>query len=133
MIQSYSTGLLVVKKKKGFVCVDIGETTKVVVFVENKMIYISNISVAGSNVTSDVSQGLNISFDSAELAKIMHGTVSAPFNEKVEIEDDSNKKKIISKKLFFWIIKPRYEEILEIIRDNIFDNINARIAIKSII
>ena len=63
----------------------------------------------------------------------MHGTVSAPFNEKVEIEDDSNKKKIISKNLLFGIIKPRYEEILEIIRDNIFDNINARIAIKSVV
>ena len=53
------------KKRRGSVCIDIGcETTKVVVFVESKMIYISNISVAGSNVTSDVSQGLNISFDS---------------------------------------------------------------------
>ncbi len=122
------------EKEEGSVCIDIGcETTKVVVFVESKMIYISNISVAGSNVTSDVSQGLNISFDSAELAKIMHGTVSAPFNEKVEIEDDSNKKKIISKNLLFGIIKPRYEEILEIIRDNIFDNINARIAINSVV
>ena len=33
----------------------------------------------------------------------------------------------------YGIIKPRYEEILEIIRDNIFDDIYARISIRSIV
>ena len=56
-----------------------------------------------------------------------------PFNEKVEIEIDSKRRKLISKNLLYGIIKPRYEEILEIIRDRIFDDINARLNIKSVV
>jgi cell division protein FtsA len=63
----------------------------------------------------------------------MYGSVVAPFNEKVEIEIDSKRRKLISKNLLYGIIKPRYEEILEIIRDRIFDDINARLNIKSVV
>ena len=43
------------------------------------------------------------------------------------------KKKIVNKNLIYGVIKPRYDEILEIVRDKVFDNINTRIAIKSIV
>ena len=36
-------------------------------------------------------------------------------------------------KLTLWNYKPRYEEIFEIIRDHIFDDIYARVSIKSIV
>ena len=74
-----------------------------------------------------------ISIEAAEHAKIMYGSVVAPFNEKVEIEIDSKRRKLISKNLLYGIIKPRYEEILEIIRDKIFNDINARLDIKSVV
>ena len=35
--------------------------------------------------------------------------------------------------ILYGIIKPRYEEILEIIRDNIFDEIHTRVGIKSVV
>ena len=35
--------------------------------------------------------------------------------------------------LLYGIIKPRYEEILEIIRDNVFDDIHTRVGIKSVV
>ena len=35
--------------------------------------------------------------------------------------------------MLYGIIKPRYEEIFEIIRDHIFDDIYARVSIKSIV
>ena len=35
-------------------------------------------------------------------------------------------KKIIGKNLLYGIIRPRYDEIFEIIRDKIFDNINTK-------
>ena len=115
-------------------CIDIGaETTKIVVYSDNKIIFCKNLGLAGDNVTSDVSHGLQISIEAAEHAKIMYGSVVAPFNEKVEIEIDSKRRKLISKNLLYGIIKPRYEEILEIIRDRIFDDINARLNIKSVV
>ena len=46
---------------------------------------------------------------------------------------DSRKKKLVSRNILFGIIKPRYDEILEIIRDNVFDNIHTRVAIKSVV
>ena len=122
------------EKKEGVLCIDIGaETTKIVVYSDNKIIFCKNLGLAGDNVTSDVSHGLQISIEAAEHAKIMYGSVVAPFNEKVEIEIDSKRRKLISKNLLYGIIKPRYEEILEIIRDRIFDDINARLNIKSVV
>ena len=63
----------------------------------------------------------------------MHGTITPTFNERVEIDINTNKRKVINKNLLYGIIKPRYEEILEIIRDNLFDDIYARVGIKSIV
>ncbi len=121
-------------KIDGVVCIDIGgNTTKIVVYLENNIIFVENLSLAGNNVTTDLSHGLQISEETAELTKIMYGSVVSPFNENIEINLDSRKKKIVNKNLIYGVIKPRYDEILEIVRDKVFDNINTRIAIKSIV
>ena len=122
------------EKNQGSVCIDIGSSSsKVVVYLKNKIVYVANIPIGGNDVTLDISKGLEISPESAELAKIIYGTLNLPFNEKIEIDLDSNEKKLISENLLYGIIKPRYEEILEIIRDNLFDNLYARIGINSIV
>ena len=95
--------------------------------------FVENLSLAGNNVTADLSHGLQISEETAELTKIMYGSIVSPFNENIEINLDSRKKKIVNKNLIYGVIKPRYDEILEIVRDKVFDNINTRIAIKSIV
>ncbi len=122
------------EKIDGVVCIDIGgDTTKIVVYLENNIIFVENLALAGNNVTTDLSHGLQIPEETAELTKIMYGTVVSPFNENIEINLDSRKKKIVNKNLIYGVIKPRYDEILEIVRDKVFDNINTRIAIKSIV
>ncbi|MEE2695184.1 MAG: cell division protein FtsA [Pseudomonadota bacterium] len=122
------------EKKDGVACIDIcSASSKVTVYLNNKIVYSDNIPLGGGNVTNDIAKGLNISSESAEHAKIINGTLNLPFNEKIEINTDNNKKEMISKNLLYGILKPRYEEILEIIRDNIFDNIYARVSIKSIV
>ena len=52
---------------------------------------------------------------------------------KWEIDTNQNVNKIISKNILYGIIRPRYEEILEIIRDYIFDDLFARVSIKTIV
>jgi len=122
------------EKKTGAVCVDIGAgSSKIVVFLKSKIVYVNSIPIGGNDVTSDISTGLDITEESAEIAKVIYGTLQPSFNEEVEINLDSNRKKIINKNLLFGIIKPRYEEILEIIRDDLFDNLHARIGINSVI
>ena len=122
------------EKEKGIINIDIGaKTSKIVVYIDKKIVYVKNLQIAGDDVTSDISQGLQISRDSAEHAKIVYGTLNLPFNEKIAIDLDSNKKKIINKNILYGIIKPRYDEILEIVRDNVFDDIHSRVGIKSVV
>ncbi|MBF91572.1 MAG: cell division protein FtsA [Rickettsiales bacterium] len=122
------------EKKSGTVCIDIGYySSKVVVFLKNKIIYTDNIPLGGIDITKDLSKGLEVSEEEAELAKIIHGNLQSSYNETIEIGTDSKNKKKISKNLLLGIIKPRYEEILEIIRDNLFDNLHARVGINNIV
>ena len=122
------------EKNEGVLNIDIGaKTTKVVAYINKKIIFVKNLQVAGEDVTSDISLGLQIASDSSERTKIIHGTLNSPFNEKIEIDIDSKNKKKINMNLLYGIIKPRYEEILEIIRDNVFDDIHTRVGIKSVV
>ena len=122
------------EKKDGVLNIDIGaRTSKIVAYINKKIVFVKNLQIAGDDVTSDLSQGLQITHDSSERVKIIHGTFNPPFNEKIEIDLDSKKKKIISMNLLYGIIRPRYDEILEIIRDNVFDEINTRVGIKSVV
>ena len=122
------------EKKDGVLNIDIGaRTSKVVAYINKKIVFVKNLQIAGDDVTSDLSQGLQVTHDSSERVKIIHGTLNPPFNEKIEIDLDSKKKKIISMNLLYGIIRPRYDEILEIIRDNVFDEINTRVGIKSVV
>ena len=122
------------EKEKGIINIDIGaKTTKIVAYIDKKIAYVRNLQIAGDDVTSDISQGLQISKDAAEHAKIVFGTINLPFNEKITIDLDSNKEKVINKNILYGIIKPRYDEILEIVRDNVFDDIHARVGIKSVV
>ena len=122
------------EKKDGVLNIDIGaRTSKIVAYINKKIVFVKNLQIAGDDVTSDLSQGLQVTHDSSERVKIIHGTLNPPFNEKIEIDLDSKKKKIISMNLLYGIIRPRYDEILEIIRDNVFDEINTRVGIKSVV
>ena len=122
------------EKKDGVLNIDIGaRTSKIVAYINKKIVFVKNLQIAGDDVTSDLSQGLQITHDSSERVKIIHGTLNPPFNEKIEIVLDSKKKKIISMIILYGRIRPRYDEILEIIRDNVFDEINTRVGIKSVV
>ena len=120
--------------KEGTVCIDIGYfSSKIIVFLENKIIFADNLPIAGKDVTKDISKGLDISEENAETLKIIHGSLNSSYNENIDLNFDSNNKKKINKNLLHGIIKPRYEEILEIIRDNLFDDLSARIGINNIL
>ncbi len=122
------------EKKEGVACIDIGSTTsKLVIFINDKIVYSNVIPLGGDHVTNDISKGIDISKESAEHAKIVNGTLSLSFDEKIQLNSNELKNKTINKNILYGIIKPRYEEILEIIRDYIFDDIYARVSIKSIV
>ena len=133
-IASSQANLTNSEKTTGVACIDIGaKTSKVTVFINDKIVYTKIIPIGGEHVTNDIAKGLEISKESAEHSKIIYGTLNLPFNEKIEINSENLNNKYISRNLLYGIIKPRYEEIFEIIRDHIFDDIYARVSIKSIV
>ncbi len=133
-LASSISNLTIREKREGVACIDIGSaTSKIIVFLDNKVVYSNVIPLGGEHVTNDISKGLNISLESAEHAKIVYGTLNLPFDEQIQLNSNEMKKRTVNKNILYGIIKPRYEEILEIIRDNIFDDIYARISIKSVI
>ena len=82
------------EKNDGVLNIDIGaKTTKIVAYINKKIVFVKNLYIAGEDVTADISHGLQITLDSSERTKIIHGTLNPPFNEKIEIDLDSKKKK----------------------------------------
>ena len=100
---------------------------------EKKVIFSKILPLGGNNVTNDLHKGLEVPKETAETIKILHGTLSPNFNDNIEIRINSVQQKKINKNILFGIIKPRYEEILEIIRDYVFDNIYTRVSVKGIV
>ena len=107
----------------GATIIDIGETiTSIGVFVNNKIIFSDSIPIGGVHLTSDIVRGLGTKAEEAEKIKILHG--SAQTNELDEFtniqipvisEDGEIIDQQIPKAMLTAIIKPRIEEIFEII------------------
>ena len=49
-------------------CIDIGaKTSKITVFVDEKIVYTKVVAIGGEHVTNDIAKGLEISSESADL------------------------------------------------------------------
>lgn len=123
------------EKKIGAIQIDIGAgTTSISVFKNGYCIYVSSINVGGNHITMDIARGLSISLEYAERIKTIYGTVVATDKDKfekidipiTELQSDIEDEAILgvgdsylSKALLTSIIKPRMEEILEMVKQDI--------------
>ena len=111
------------ERYQGATIIDLGETTTSIgVFVNNKIIFSDVIPIGGVHITSDIVRGLGTKAEEAEKFKILHG--SAQINEldeftNIQIPVISEEGEIVDqqipKAMLTAIIKPRIEEIFEII------------------
>ncbi len=122
------------EKELGSTCIDIGAgSVKIATFYKNCLEYINHVPLGGNDVTNDIAKGLEISEELAEYIKILHGTLEFSSNEKIKINLANGEEKLITQNLLHGIIKPRYEEIFEIIRDKLQDNLVTRIGVNQIV
>ena len=81
VVSSYASGvasLVEDEQELGAACVDIGAgATGVSIFLRRQMIYSDAVRMGGQHVTSDISQGLQVSMQDAERLKTMHGGLVA--------------------------------------------------------
>ncbi len=97
-------------------------------FAGGRLVHVDAIAVGGNHITMDVARGLTISIADAERLKTLHGAcIAGPSDERDTIAvhrvgDDMDHPSYIPKSELARIIRPRVEEILELVRDRLKSN-----------
>ncbi len=112
------------------VLIDIGAgTSDIAIFSEGRLVHTASIPVGGNHITSDISKVLATPVAHAERIKTLYGSATlspAHDNEIIDIpligEDDIANHTQIERSMLLGIIRPRLEEIFELIRAEIEDS-----------
>ena len=115
------------ERSNGALIIDLGANiTSVGLFLNNKIIFSDSIPIGGLHITSDIVRGLGTKSEDAEKIKILHGsTLSHATDEFINLDIPviSDQGDIITEKIpkamLTAIIKPRVEEIFELILERL--------------
>ncbi len=126
----YASGLSVLdedEKQLGVTLIDMGGgVTSVAVFSGGKNIYTDSVAIGGTHVTSDIARGLSTSLHHAERLKTLHGSAVATASDDhvmVDVpllgEEEADEFNTVPRSMLVGVIRPRVEEIFEIIRSKL--------------
>ncbi len=125
----YASGLATLvddEAEMGTAVIDFGGgTTSIAVFAENRLAHVDAIAVGGGHVTMDIARGLTLRLSDAERLKTYYGAcISSPSDERetiavTQVGDEGDHVTHLPKSHLVRIIKPRVEEILELVRDRL--------------
>ncbi len=126
----YMAGLSVIaddEAELGAALVDMGAgTTTIGVFSGGRFIQTDGFALGGLNVTMDLARGLNTRISDAERIKTLHGGVMIGGGDERDMiavrtvgDDEREPPQMVSRASLVRIIKPRVEEILEMVRDRL--------------
>jgi cell division protein FtsA len=104
-----------------------GGTTNLAVFAGGKCLFADSIPIGGSHVTSDLARGLSTSISHAERLKTLHGSavpIASDDQAMVDVpilgeEDSADSSNLMPRSMLVGIIRPRLEEVFEIIRSKV--------------
>jgi cell division protein FtsA len=137
----YASGLACLvedEKKLGAVVIDMGGgTTTLAVFVDGAVVHTDCIPLGGDQVTNDIARGLSAPLSFAERTKALYGSAIPSPSDDNEIltvplvgEEELAEANRIPRSMLVGIIRPRVEEIFEIVRTRLettgFDRIAGR-------
>jgi len=108
------------EKEIGVALVDIGGgTTDIAIFFEGSIKYTSVITLAGNQITNDITIGLRTPFHEAEKIKKRYGCAMSSMtraDETIEVPRTGGRKQsIVSRQVLTGIIEPRVDEILRLV------------------
>jgi len=111
----------------GAAVVDMGAgTTTMAVFAGGRFVHLDGFALGGQHVTMDLARGLNARVADAERIKTLYGSVLAGGSDERDMitvppinEDEREQTQFVSRATLVQIIKPRVEEILEMVRDRL--------------
>ncbi|HOJ63352.1 MAG TPA: cell division protein FtsA [Spirochaetota bacterium] len=112
------------EKELGVLLIDLGaETAKVTVYCEQAPFYNAIYSLGGCLITNDIIAGLKVPYATAEKIKVVYGVASFDYvskDEVIEIPSVGGRiPKIVKRSDLVYIIRPRVEEIFEIIKEDL--------------
>jgi cell division protein FtsA len=107
--------------------IDIGAgTTTIAVFAGGRFVHADGFALGGRHVTMDLARGLNARVADAERIKTLYGSVLAGASDERDMiavppvdDDESEAPHFVSRAKVARIVKPRIEEILEMVRDRL--------------
>jgi cell division protein FtsA len=107
--------------------IDMGAgTTTIAIFAGGSFVHADGFALGGSHVTMDLARGLSARLADAERIKTLHGSVlagGADDRDMVAVPSadshDREAPQFVSRANLVRIIKPRVEEILELVRDRL--------------
>ncbi|CCQ72799.1 cell division protein with ATPase domain, involved in recruitment of FtsK to Z ring [Magnetospira sp. QH-2] len=142
VVGPYAAGLSTLvddERELGSTVVDMGGgTTDISVFFDGEMVFTASLPVGGNHVTSDIARGLSTSLVEAERAKVLYGcAIASPADEQdylvvplIGEEEDGGDAQQVSRAELNAIIRPRLEEIFELVRGTLetagFDRVGGR-------
>ena len=114
-----------------------GGTTGIAVFFEGNLVFTDTVPVGGHHVTNDVARGLTTPVNHAERLKTLYGNAIPNASDERELidvpqvgEPDPAHANHVPKSLLTGIIRPRLEEIFELVRSRLeasgFDKVAGR-------
>jgi cell division protein FtsA len=126
----YVAGLAVLADDEadlGAAVVDMGAgTTTIAAFQAGRLVHIDGFALGGHHVTMDLARGLNAGIADAERIKTLYGTVLSGGSDERDMitvppldEHEREPAQFVSRATLVSIIKPRVEEILEMVRDRL--------------
>ncbi|TDR89031.1 cell division protein FtsA [Enterovirga rhinocerotis] len=127
----YASGLSALaddEAEMGVVVIDMGGgSTSAGVFSEGHLVHVDAIGVGGHHITMDIARGLTTTVTAAERLKALYGTCIASTSDERDMiavphvgeDDDREVSNHIPRSQLVRIIRPRVEEILELVRDRL--------------
>lgn len=126
----YASGLATLVEDEmdlGVTVIDMGGgSTSFAVFYDGEMVYNEVLPVGGGHVSNDIARGLSTSLANAERMKTLYGSALASPSDEKEIIDvpligeaENEVANHVPRSMLVGIIKPRIEEILEMVRDRL--------------
>ena len=126
----YVAGLAVLADDEsdlGAAVIDLGAgTTTMAVFSGGRFVHADGFALGGRHVTMDIARGFNTTIADAERIKAIYGSVLTGVSDERDMitvppvgNDEREPPQFISRANLVRVIKPRVEEILEMVRDRL--------------
>jgi cell division protein FtsA len=125
----YAAGLAALvddEAELGTTLIDMGAgTTSIGIFAGGSLVHVDALALGGAHVTLDIARGLNTRLADAERLKTLYGScLASPSDERESIAvvlagEDGDHPTHVPKSQLLRIIRPRVEEILELVRDRL--------------